>query len=147
MEDTKKQEEKQVKQKGDKLIKGKESLSEGISMTKLPNYTETWGVPKKCLLYVSEEKGEWVVRWDSKKKKQSDAQIVLKSNEWILCLGLGVGSFTKKKFAKQFAPLRDLAFSIQTEERILDLIASNKEDHDIWISVLQSLQPKSVKLS
>jgi len=152
LEETKKQEEKEEKKKGDKLTKSKELLREGIEMTKLPNETELLGVPKKCLLYVTEEKAGdgssyWVVRWDSKKKKQSDAQITLKPSQWVLCLGTQTGSFKKKKFEKSFAPMRKLAFSIQTDERILDLVAANEEDHDVWLTVLQALQPKTVKLS
>jgi len=118
-------------------------------MTKLPNESETFGVPKKCLLYVMEEKVSdgntyWVVRWDSKKKKQSDAQVTLKPNQWVLCLGTQIGSFKKKKFEKTYAPMKKLAFSIQTDERILDLVAASEEDHDVWLTVLQALQPKII---
>jgi hypothetical protein len=111
-------------------------LMDGIEMVKLPRS----GSPRSVRVWLQMIEGGWEIAWASKKKKPSQARLVLK--ECSLSVGCGKGLFIQKKFMGKYNEL--LCFSLIHASRSLDFVAQSPIDHaDMTIAIGQIISGNS----
>lgn len=114
-----------------------EWLDKGVQAYKLPR----WGAPKLSTFYLKpvNPPGTFALKWDSSKKKEDDAMLVLARDKVKLCEGQSVGLFYKAKNQKLFADKEDLSFSLIAPKRTLDIVAQNAGDYKKFMAALKKI--------
>ena len=109
-------------------------LRMGLEVRKVPRM----GKSKVVKMYIDKnEADEWVVRWDSKKKKKEEASLTL--NGCRVVSGMQAGLFLKAENAERFSAQRNCCFSVITADRTLDVVAMTFSDQDLWTRTLVRL--------
>ena len=109
-------------------------LRMGLEVRKVPRM----GKSKVVKMYIDKnEADEWVVRWDSKKKKKDEASLLLSGCKVVT--GLQAGLFLKPENAERFSAQRNCCFSVITADRTLDVVAMTFSDQDLWTRTLVRL--------
>lgn len=105
-----------------------QTLELGIEMLKLGVH----GDPKLTTVSMERVPGEdWVISWESKRKKAEAAQMRL--SQCSLYFGLRHGNFASRaEYQKRFQTARKNCFSLINDERSLDLVCQTAHDMDSW---------------
>ena len=106
-------------------------LRMGLEVRKVPRM----GKSKVVKMYLDKnDAGEWIVRWDSKKKNKDEATIPLSGCKVVT--GLQAGLFLKPENSERFSAQRNCCFSVITTDRTLDVVAMTFSDQDLWTRTL-----------